>query len=156
MIIESYGYKFLRLNRFNLGAEPVAILSKQLYTLIGEALKTNAVTAPVAQIQADAASLETKEKKRCPECETIRDVAEFWDASLETGRGGYGRNCIPASKAAADERYDYHVKLCHQVLIKTRSTAYCGDYCSLRPGPTRSALRPARQIQTPSQPFDDE
>lgn len=99
MIIESYGYKFLRLNRFNLGAEPVAILSKRLYTLIGEALKTNAVTAPVAQIQADAASLETKEKKRCPKCETIRDVAEFWDASLKTGRGGYGRNCIPCKQS---------------------------------------------------------
>ena len=98
MIIESYGPDSPSKQRLNSRHEPVAILSKRLYTLIGEALKTNAVTAPVAQIQADAASLETKEKKRCPKCETIRDIAEFWDASLKTGRGGYGRNCIPCKQ----------------------------------------------------------
>jgi hypothetical protein len=34
MVLESYGYKFLRINRFNLGNDPVVTLSDRLYALI--------------------------------------------------------------------------------------------------------------------------
>src|SRR5712692_6086425 len=38
MVLESYGYKFLRINRFNLGNDPVVVLSDRLYALIESAV----------------------------------------------------------------------------------------------------------------------
>jgi very-short-patch-repair endonuclease len=33
-VLESYGYKFLRINRFNVGKDPVAYLDKGLWSLL--------------------------------------------------------------------------------------------------------------------------
>lgn len=98
MIIESYGYKFLRLNRFNLGAEPVATLSNRLYSLVGDAMKATTVASPITEIMDDVASLDSKEKRVCPKCGTIRTAKDFWDPSLKNGQGGYGRNCMPCKQ----------------------------------------------------------
>lgn len=94
MVIESYGYKFLRLNRFNLGDNPVATLSTRLYELVDVASKSNEDTGPVARIKDDAVSLADGSKKRCPKCNEIHDVQAFWDPGLKHGNGGYGRNCM--------------------------------------------------------------
>jgi hypothetical protein len=108
MIIESYGYKFLRLNRFNLGKDPIESLSKRLYELVDAAEKEDGEASLVSRIKDDAESLEDGSKKRCPKCGEIRDLNDYWDPKLKSGNGGYGRNCmtckLPALKTSSGRR----------------------------------------------------
>lgn len=94
MVIESYGYKFLRLNRFNLGDDPIESLSKRLYDLIDVASKADDDNDLISQIKDDVESMEDGSKKRCPKCEQIRESKEFWDPKLKEGKGGHGRICM--------------------------------------------------------------
>ncbi|MGF6810655.1 hypothetical protein OKW30_005847 [Paraburkholderia sp. Clong3] len=92
-ILESYGYKFLRLNRFNLGADPVETLSRRLHDLSNHAIDETADAQIVTAIKEDVESLADGSKKRCAKCGHIRALAEFWDPKLKEGTGGYGRHC---------------------------------------------------------------
>lgn len=111
MIIESYGYKFLRINRFNLGKDPVEALSQRLYDLVEAGNAEDDDASLVRAIKGDAESLEVGSKKRCPKCGEIREVSDFWDPQLKSGNGGYGRNCMqckrPAPKATSGFRRRY-------------------------------------------------
>lgn len=101
MVIESYGYKFLRLNRFNTGADPIETLSKRLYELVDVAAREGEESALVSRIKDDAESLADRLKRRCPKCGEIRDLVEFWDPKLKSGNGGYGRNCMGCKRPKA-------------------------------------------------------
>jgi hypothetical protein len=92
MIIESYGYKFLRINRFNLGTDPVQTLSQRLADLI-KAAENDEDHERVQAIRSDAKGLENGDKKMCQRCNEICDLSEFWDQSLKKGAGGHGRVC---------------------------------------------------------------
>lgn len=94
MIIESYGYKFLRINRFNLGEDPVSTLSARLSELISAA-EDDSDHSRVTQIVEDANALEKGEKKSCSRCGEVKLLAEFFDKNLKRGEGGYGRVCLP-------------------------------------------------------------
>ena len=95
MVIESYGYKFLRVNRFNLGDDPVVTLSGRLYELVEKASTGPSDPSLVVRIKDDAESIEGGTKKSCPKCGVLRDIRDFWDPRLKSGNGGYGRNCMP-------------------------------------------------------------
>ena len=105
MVIESYGYKFLRLNRFNLGTDPVASLSKRLYELIDFAATAEKESSLIAKIKGDAGSLGDGSKKSCPKCSEIREIQDFWDKNLKSGNGGYGRNCMHCKQPQPQFRY---------------------------------------------------
>lgn len=107
MVIETYGYKFLRLNRFNLGTDPVTTLSERLHELIKVAPKVRSTA--ISRIKNDVESLEEGSKRRCPKCGEIRKIEDFWDRKLKSGHGGYGRNCVQCkpgakSRVAAGDR----------------------------------------------------
>jgi hypothetical protein len=107
MVIETYGYKFLRLNRFNLGTDPVTSLSERLYELIKVAPKARSTV--MTRIKNDVESLEEGSKRRCPKCGEIRKIEDFWDRKLKSGHGGYGRNCLQCkpratARATSDHR----------------------------------------------------
>lgn len=94
LTLESYGYRFLRINRFNLGRDPVQTLSERLYRMLemaGAEPESSAVVAAVEQAQ----GLASKELKPCSRCGEIRDQAQFFDPSLKDGAGGFGRVCMP-------------------------------------------------------------
>jgi very-short-patch-repair endonuclease len=91
MVLESYGYKFLRVNRFNLGRDPVTVLSKRLYDLVKTA--RNVVAGTVEAIQVQARSLADGTSKPCQRCHQIKLIEKFFDAKLKNGTGGYGRIC---------------------------------------------------------------
>ncbi|KAF3997975.1 AAA domain-containing protein [Glaciimonas immobilis] len=99
LIIEGYGYKFLRINRFNLGKDPVATLSDRLFQLVHQASQERPQNAVIKKIRADAEDLSDKSSKLCPKCEKIVDVADFFDPTLRSGAGGYGRVCMSCKRA---------------------------------------------------------
>lgn len=98
MVIESYGFKFLRLNRFNLGIDPVKTISTRLYELVDVAIKKGEDSSLVAKIKADAELIENGDKKPCPKCGKVRELRSFWDPKLKGGYGGFGRNCMICKK----------------------------------------------------------
>jgi hypothetical protein len=93
MVIESYGYRFLRINRFNLGDDPIDTLSARLYDLAKTASVEGLDATVVLNLKDDVDALTSGAKKRCSKCEEIRDLTEFWDVKLKSGNGGYGRIC---------------------------------------------------------------
>jgi hypothetical protein len=107
LTLESYGYRFLRVNRFNLGKDPVQTLSDRLARLVDRLTEDNGV-ASVEQMQKVAVGLETKELKPCSRCGQIKPQEAFFDKSLKDGEGGYGRVCMTckddAVKAQAAKR----------------------------------------------------
>jgi len=92
MVIESYGYKFLRLNRFNLGRDPIQSLSERLHALINAAANEIEPKA-VAKIRDVAEDLAKGEAKHCRKCDQVKPLDAFFDRNLKGGKGGYGQIC---------------------------------------------------------------
>ena len=92
-IIESYGYKFLRINKFNSGDNPVKRLNARLIALIEEntAFQSPFISNYLNRIEA----LQNGEMKECLSCRIIKTKEEFKDNLLITG---YGRVCCECKK----------------------------------------------------------
>ena len=92
-VLEGYGYKFLRLNRFNLGGNPVETLSQRLEKLVNTAdVKVRAVALDA--ISSTVEKLQNKTAKECGKCRNVKELQAFFDRSLASGKGGYGRICM--------------------------------------------------------------
>lgn len=91
--LESYGYKFIRINRFNLGKDPIKTLSDRLYRLVNQHFD-NKPNELVTSLQNQANSLLNKSAKLCPTCKLIKGHDQYFDQKLKNGEGGYGRTCI--------------------------------------------------------------
>jgi hypothetical protein len=96
-VLEDYGYRFLRINRFNLGHDPVAQLSDRLTKLVDVARHEPNHEA-VEGVQADAQGLANGELRTCTRCKQIKSAKEFWDQSLGNGAGGTGRVCMSCKR----------------------------------------------------------
>ena len=81
------------MNRFNLGREPVTVLSKRLYDLVKSAQKEPEAET-VKRIQKQAKSLADGTSKPCQRCHQIKLLQEFFDPKLKNGTGGHGRICM--------------------------------------------------------------
>lgn len=92
-ILESYGYRFIRINRFSVGRDPVKTLSERIEKLVRDA-GTNNDAATIRNVRAAVEDLETGDAKRCGECKEIKPKQAFFDKELGGGRGGHGRLCI--------------------------------------------------------------
>lgn len=92
-VLESYGYRFLRINRFNLGSDPIATLDERLREMID---LTNEDESPdaVDVIKERVEALNNREAKQCFKCQCVKDLKDFFDQSLGNGKGGYGRACM--------------------------------------------------------------
>lgn len=93
LTLESYGYKFLRINRFNIGKEPSQTISERLFRLVELHFKDN-TNVLVRNLQTQANSLIDKTARQCPKCLQIKQQEDFYDATLKGGEGSYGRNCM--------------------------------------------------------------
>ena len=101
-VLESYGYKFLRLNRFNIGANPVATLSSRIEKLVNTAdVQVRAVALDA--ISSTVKKLQDKSAKECSKCSTVKDLQAFFDKNLAGGKGGYGRICIVCKQASQSD-----------------------------------------------------
>jgi superfamily I DNA and/or RNA helicase len=101
-VLESYGYKFLRLNRFNIGHDPVLTLSNRIEKLVNTAdVQVRAVSLDA--ISSTVEKLQNKTAKECGKCATVKDLQAFFDRSLAGGKGGYGRICLVCKRAAQTE-----------------------------------------------------
>ncbi len=70
LTLESYGYRFVRINRFNLGNDPITTLSDRLSRLVDQIEGEKDVKA-VEEVQAIAGGLASKELKPCTKCKAF-------------------------------------------------------------------------------------
>jgi hypothetical protein len=87
LTLESYGYRFLRLNRFNLGTDQVAKLSERLEQIAASAARADS-TGAVKGISQQAEALTDKSAKVCERCGAIKPMALFFDKTLGGARAG--------------------------------------------------------------------
>lgn len=92
-VLESYGYRFIRLNRFNLGVDPVASINARLNALLGGAIKPAAAQS-VDRVRGQVEDLENGDAKTCTRCERVLPVKDFFDSALAAGKGAVGRICV--------------------------------------------------------------
>jgi hypothetical protein len=89
---------FLRLNRFNLGLDPIATLSERLEQVAASAARVDS-TGAVKVISEQAGALADKSARACERCGGIKPLALFFDKTLGDGAGGTGRICMPCKQA---------------------------------------------------------
>lgn len=93
LTLESYGYRFIRLNRFNVGADPVALLDTQLARLV-EVATGEPRARSVERMLEQTEKLAAGESRPCTHCGEIKPREDYYDPSLRSGEGGYGRKCM--------------------------------------------------------------
>jgi hypothetical protein len=92
LTLESYGYRFLRINRFNLSAHPVASLDERLAKLVE--LATGVQSAKIVErLRAQAEGILSRDMRQCSRCNNIKPLQGFFDRALKNGAGDYGRVC---------------------------------------------------------------
>lgn len=92
--LESYGYRFLRINRFNVGENPVDTLDGRLKEVIHGENQKNSFRASIVD---NIKGLQKGEKRICQKCNKLLDIEKFRDDSL---KNGYGRTCMSCKEAA--------------------------------------------------------
>jgi superfamily I DNA and/or RNA helicase/very-short-patch-repair endonuclease len=105
-VLESYGYKFLRINRFNTGKDPIATLDARIAKLVRD---NTSLPDVIENIHDTVQGLQNGHMKECPKCHEVRTQDDFKDSSLITGYGrfckfckGLGTKKITASTAFKD------------------------------------------------------
>jgi hypothetical protein len=111
-VLESYGYRFLRVNRFNLSEDPVHTLDQRLREMVdvrdphgsGGMPDGAGDASAVDKIKEQARALGEKEARKCRTCNEVKDNSAFFDKNLGSGKGGFGRICVSCKdqKATAE------------------------------------------------------
>lgn len=133
-VLESYGYKFLRINKFNVGDDPVATLNERIGNLIKSGVSRH---SRINRIYETIEGLQNGDMKECPKCKEVRKAEDFRDSSLVTGYGRFCRYCknIYSRRSITDRKYSY--KTCdgcqNEIKIdastgEVKSNCTCGNY----------------------------
>ncbi|MFC1704572.1 AAA domain-containing protein [Candidatus Omnitrophota bacterium] len=88
--LESYGYDFIRLNRFIMGNDPIGFLDKRLSEISKKKLNKDHF---IEKVLTDAERIKNKEIKQCPKCGIYRDIKDFRNRELVSGFSRYCKNC---------------------------------------------------------------
>lgn len=89
-VLESYGYKFLRINRFNAGENPVATLDERIGRLVKNPENSNVL---LTNIHETIEGLQNGQMRECPRCKEVKSLNDFRDSALITGYGRFCREC---------------------------------------------------------------
>ena len=92
-ILEGYGYKTLRINRFNLGNEPIETLDKRLQLLLKNSYSDKQKSTFLYKIKNTFFNLKQGTLKECLKCHKLLPIKDFKDLSLSKGIGRYCKNC---------------------------------------------------------------
>ena len=88
-VLESYGYRFIRLNRFNCSDDPVSFLNNFLFNIVDKGSTQNISD----KIKKTAKLAQSKEAKHCKTCDKILPLEKFKDNSLKTKYGNVCNKC---------------------------------------------------------------
>lgn len=89
-VLESYGYKFLRINRFNVGDNQVETLNERILSLLREKQLNNGY---LESLHNRVNAIKNGQLRECPKCKQLRKPEEFNDNQLITGKGRFCCYC---------------------------------------------------------------
>ena len=92
-VLESYGYKFIRLNKFNSGTNPIEVLNKRIGSLLKQKQDNKSY---ISRVRDTNVQLQEGELKQCPKCKELKLTRDFKDSSLRTGMGRFCSKCKTA------------------------------------------------------------
>jgi tetratricopeptide (TPR) repeat protein len=96
-VLESFGFPMVRLNRFNLGRDPVAtidgLLRERLDAMLNGEERHDLVKKAAETANQIEAGLKTGEYKRCRKCDRDLAIDMFRDDHTKTGFGRLCRDC---------------------------------------------------------------
>ena len=92
-ILESYGYNFLRVNRFNLGKDPVQTLSERLFGLISTRVSNEITSEHTEAVNKMVDALESGKAKIRKKCGKPKPMEQFKRPELKSGYGRYCNGC---------------------------------------------------------------
>ena len=98
-VLESYGYKMLRINRFNVGSDPIETLDIRLRSMFGQLSQGNEDHQVISALKQKTEGVESGELKVCAKCGQAKPLDVFRDLSLKSG---FARNCT-ACKAVTNK-----------------------------------------------------
>ena len=106
-ILESYGYKTLRINRFNVGKDPISNLNFRIDTLLREFQEDgNGLTGDLVERTRDAVEgLASGEMRVCRKCNQNKPADQFIDPNSSTGNfKRYCKTCTPISRTKGQKK----------------------------------------------------
>ena len=92
-ILEGYGYRFLRINRFTIGDDPVKTIDERLRKMLAKIDIEREPPKLIEEQKKLQEALNKKNSKVCSRCGEIKPLADFFDQKLKKGKGGHGRVC---------------------------------------------------------------
>jgi very-short-patch-repair endonuclease len=134
-VLEGYGYKFLRINKFNLGKNPIETLNERLEKLIQENTFQGDL---LAKIHTSVDQLKNGDLHECPKCREVKERSLFKDTTLKSGYGRFCNKCksetLHNKKVAPPEIVEGVIcPICNSTMVK-RSGRYGKFYgCSKFP-----------------------
>ncbi len=126
-VLEGYGYRFLRINKFNIGNNPIKTLNDRIENLIKGGISKNNL---ISHIHQTIEGLQNGEMKECPKCKKIRNADDFKDASLITG---YGRFCKFCKGYVSTRRIERKTKTA-TIIASDKTCPRCSSKMILRSG----------------------
>ena len=97
--LESYGYHMLRVNRFNLGKDPVKTISNRLEKLVTRITSIhdnkNSLLERMNDMQEDLAN---GDMKLCPKCQELREIEDFIAPETKSGKARHCVSCRPKKR----------------------------------------------------------
>lgn len=131
-ILESYGYRILRICRFNTGKDPVVTLSKRLHRLTRNIIKEQKPHELVTEIGESAGELVNHKRRICQTCEKPKPLKSFRDKNLKSGMGRICKDCKKGNQKQKTKKNkpDYLDQP-----IGKKTCPRCGKSMVLRKGP---------------------
>lgn len=96
-VLESYGYKFIRINRFNSGKDPISTLNQRIEMCLKPTGRTNGF---LEAIHSTIDNINNGLMRECPKCKELRDSEDFKDSGLITGYGRFCKYCKASSHSS--------------------------------------------------------
>jgi AAA domain len=108
-VLESFGVQMIRLNRFNLGKDPIATIDGLLRERLEGMLNGGGPHDIVAKAAEEASEIEEGLKagdyKRCKKCDRDLPIEMFRNSSAKSGLGRYCRDCRSQSPGLGKPRF---------------------------------------------------
>lgn len=102
-VLESFGYKMLRINRFNITNDPVTMLDKKLSELFAEHLTSGESHAFINGINKTIEAIDSGEMKACSNCGQAKPIESFKDSTLKSGVGRKCSDCKGNKKTTTSQ-----------------------------------------------------